>query len=265
MQLKNSSAFGNITDFISTNDPRPTEKPDQPQKSLGHIAFCALHPKANDCTISDEIQIQWEQAALYLLEQSLEKIVKVYSTYGNHALGSHLYVALTEKNYLKWGKEPTNTKEIYDFAARQVIKAILLRAITLQQQRIDDLFENPSLIEEQSLGQIAYATRFPQGTLKPRPSWENAAQYLLYVWYQKTTKDLRGFDDLPWSAHLYVGITSSINQGYEAWNNEPTQLQEDYQIASVRVFNAVFLRVIPLQQQRVNGQPSPESLFPSDS
>lgn len=265
MQLKNASAFGNITDYISTLNPRPTEKPDQPQKSLGEIAFISINSKEEYPTTSKEEKAQWENAVLYLLQQTLEKMTKVYPQYGEYSFGAHLYTALTSNDYLKWKKESSNTKQIYELAAHQVIKAILIRAITLQQDRMNYLFENPLSIEEQSLGQIAYATRFPQNPLKPRPVWENAVQYLLYVWHQKITQALRVFNDLPWSAHLYVGVTSSINGGYEAWSNEPTQVQEDYEIASTRVFNALFLRVIPLQQQQVDGEPSPESLFPADS
>lgn len=265
MQLKNLSSFGNITDYISTHDSRPTEKPDQPQKSLGEIAFLSINSKKEHPTASEEEKAQWENAALYLLQQTLEKMTKVYPKYGEYSLGAHLYTALTSNDYLKWKKESSDTKQTHDRAAHQVIKAILIRAITLQQDRMNYLFENPLSIEEQSLGQIAYATRFPQNPLQPRPVWENAVQYLLYAWHQKITQNLRGFNDLPWSAHLYVGVTSSRNHGYEAWSSEPTQIQEDYEVASIRVFNALLLRVIPLQQQQVDGQPSPESFFPADS
>ena len=265
MQLRNLSAYGNITNYISTLDTRPTEKPDQPQKSLGEIAFISLKSKEEYLTTSKEEKTRWEKAVLYLLEQAIEKMTKVYPQHGDCSLGAHLYVALTSNDYLKWKKESSNSRQAYDLASHQALKAILVRAMTLQQERMNYLFENPSFVEKESPGQIAYATRFPDNPIKPRPSWEDAVQYLLYVWHQKITKSLRGFDDLPWSAHLYVGVTSSINYGYEAWSNEPTQVQEDYQVASTRVFNAVLLRVIPLQQQQVDGQPSPESFFPADS
>ena len=78
---------------------------------------------------------------------------------------------------------------------------------------------------QKSLGEIAYTTRFlkdhfPQD-LKVRLRWEGAAQYLLYVLHQKATGTFKRFKDVPPGAHLYVGVTSSINGGYEAWGNEP--------------------------------------------
>ena len=54
MQLKNASAFGNITDYISTLDTRPTEKPNQPQKSHGEIAFLSINSKEEYPATSEE-------------------------------------------------------------------------------------------------------------------------------------------------------------------------------------------------------------------
>ena len=265
MQLKEHPALGNITTYITTTEPRLLEAPDQPQKSLGEIAFRTIHPKEDYQAAPKEERSRWEKAVLYLLEQTLEKMTKVYSQYGDHAIGSHLYAALTGKNYTEWKEEePANLRAKYNDTADQVIKAILLRGITLQQQRLNYLFENPSYIEEDSLGQVAYAARNPNGDLKPRRAWEDATQYLLFVWYQRVTKALKIFDhSIPWAAHLYVGITTSINNGYGAWKDEQQQLQEDYKIAALRVFNAFLSRVIALQQQQVDGQPSPEAFFPA--
>ena len=134
---------------------------------------------------------------LYLLQQTVEKMTKVYPQHGEYSLGAHLYTALTSNDYLKWKKESGNTKQAYDLAAHQVIKDILIRAITLQQDRINYLFENPLFIEKDSPGQIAYAARFPEKPLKPQRTWEYAVQYLFYVWHQKITQALRGFNDLP--------------------------------------------------------------------
>lgn len=265
MQLKTLPALGNITTYITTTESRPHEAPDQPQKSLGEIAFRSKPIKEDYQALSKEERSRWEKAVLYFLEQTLEKMTKVQAQYGDHSIGSHLYVALTGKNYNEWKEEPANTRESYNYIAEQVMKAILLRFITLQKKHLSYLFENPLYIEKDSLGQVAYTARFPNSdTLKPRPAWEDAVQYLLYVWYQKTTKALKVLDrDIPWAAHLYVGITTSINGGYEAWKNEQQQLQEDYKIATIRVFNATLLRAISLQQQQVDGQPSPESFFPA--
>ena len=266
MQLKEHPALGNITTFITTTEPRPLEAPDQPQKSLGEIAFRTIHPKEDYQATPKEERSRWEKAVLYFLEQTLEKMTKVQAQHGEHSIGSHLYVALTGKNYTEWKEEePANTRESYNRIADQVMKAILLRFITLQQEHMNRLFENPSYIEEDSLGQVAYSARFPNSTtLKPRRAFEDATQYLLYVWYQRVTKNLKIFDhNISWAGHLYVGITTSINNGYEAWKNEQQQLQEDYKIAAIRVFNAVLCRVISLQQQQIDGQSSPESLFPA--
>ena len=264
MLLKDQAAFGNIINYISTTEPRPTEDPDQPQKSLGEIAYSEFDQKKNYQFAPKEEKARWEKAALYLLEQTLEKMTMTHSTYKEYALGSHLYVALTPKNYFDWKELPANTYSTYDHPARQVIKAVLIRAMTLQKKLMDYLYENPAYIDEDSLGQIAFATRFPKSPLKPRPNWEDAAQFLLYVWHQKITKALKGFDNhLSWGAHLYVGIATCRNGGYEAWADEDTQLKEDYEIASVRVFNSTLLRAISAQQQQVAGQPSPESLFPA--
>lgn len=264
MQLKEQPALGNITTYITTTEPRPLEDPDQPQKSLGEIAFLTNHSKEDYQAAPKEERSRWEKAVLYLLEQTLEKMTKVYAQYGEHSIGSHLYAALTGKNYIEWKEEAADMRERYNRIADQVMKAILLRGITLQQQHLNHLFENPLYIEEDSLGQVAYAARNPNGDLKPRKAWEDATQYLLYVWYRKVTKALKMFDQsIPWAAHLYVGITTSINDGYGAWRNEQGQLQEDYKIAALRVFDAFLSRVIALQQQQVNGQPSPEAFFPA--
>lgn len=266
MQLKTHSALGNITNYITTTEHRPLETPDQPQKSLGEIAFSSIHSQKQYRFIPKEEKTRWEKAVLYFLEQTLEKMTKIQAQYGEHSIGSHLYVALTGKNYTEWKEEePANTRAIYNNTADQVMKAILLRYITLQQQHLNRLFEDPSFLEKDSLGQVAYAARFPNSTnLKPRRAWEDATQYLLYVWYQKVTKVLKIFDhSIPWAAHLYVGITTSINGGYEAWKNEQQQLQEDYKIAALRVFNVLLCRVIALQQQQIDGQSLPETLFPA--
>ena len=118
MQLKERPALGNITTYITTTEPRPLEKSDQPQKSLGEIAFHTIHPKEDYQAAPKQERSRWEKAVLYFLEQTLEKMTKVQALHGEHSVGAHLYAALTGKNYTEWKEEAANVRERLWPAAR---------------------------------------------------------------------------------------------------------------------------------------------------
>ena len=68
MHSIDSSAFGKVEDFISTTDEKSLEAPDQPQKSLGEIAFISVFSKKDYEAAPRGTRLQSEKAALYLLE-----------------------------------------------------------------------------------------------------------------------------------------------------------------------------------------------------
>ena len=284
MTTINNSLYGRIEDFISTLDPRPTEDPNQPQQSLGEILFFAINPGSS---YEEAEIIEYEQAALYLLEQWLDNITKPFSTYGEYHWGTHVYISLYKyskpedkksRGHAEWKKISANTKLLYINAANAMIKALMIRVITLQQRRINgdssprSLYPVPMSKKHtnppmQSLGEIAYNTRFLKDDFrnkrfKLQTKWEDAVQYLFYVWYRRTTSAAPYINEFSWGTHLYIGITTSRDNGYTTWGGEPVEIQEAYIIAANTVTAAVLRHTITLQKQRINDQPSDESLFP---
>ena len=47
------------------------------------------------------------------------------------------------------------------------------------------------------------------------------------------------------------------------WHNEMIEIRNSYDIAANRVMEVFLLHMVNLQQQRIDGQPSTESLFPA--
>ncbi len=286
MTTISESLYGKIEDFISSLDFRPIEDPNQLQQSLGEIIFSKINPEAS----YEETKIlEYEQAALYLLEQWLDNITKPFSTYGKYHWGTHVYVSLYKhskpedkksRGHAEWKKISANTKLLYIHAANAAVKALTLRVITLQHHRINgdqsarSLYPVPMSKKHtnppmQSLGEIAYNTRFlkedfQNKSLKLQAKWESAVQYLFYVWHRRTDINAAPYINLySWGTHLYIGIVSSRDYGYTTWGGEPVEVQEAYIIAANTVTAAVLRHTITLQKQRINGQPSDESLYPA--
>ena len=272
-----------IGEFISTTEERPLEQPDHLQQSLGQIAFVTINPKADYQAASNMIKRQHEKAALYLIEKWNKEIVQPFSSYSEYSWGAHLYVGLHSyegKGYTEWVEEmQRDPNKIYRSAASKIIRAILIRAMTLQQERIDGqpsprslypayLKKNQPDPQQRSLGEIAYISRFEKDNFQEKSQvvqskWESAAQYLLYVWHQNTAGVISRFTEYTWGTHLYIGVMSSINDGYDIWTGEPVEIRESYNIAASHV-TGVFLRhIIDLQQKLIDGQPSPDTLYPA--
>lgn len=260
-----------VEDFISTTDPRPVEDPHQPHRSLGQIIFMGLHPQDDLGTLEKDEQMKYEKAALHLLRVWHNKASKPLSPNDEYAWATDLFVAVTTRHHEVWENVSPGGKESYQRAAAKAVKAVLLRSMTDQEVLMNGIFadQKESVFRPLSLGEAAYVARFVKHDFKSKNiivqiKWDSAAQYLLYVWYQKATRSFRRFSDLPWGAHLYVGVKSSLNGGYEAWTAESPDLQASYEIAAARVILAMLLQAINLQQFVVNGTITPETLFPSD-
>lgn len=284
--------LGRIEEFISTTEARPLETPDQPQQSLGQIVFAFFHPKKDYQSAANQTKLQHEKAALYLVEQWKMRITKPFSTQEDRSWGAPLYVGLysddsldpeERKSYQEWKEEGRDMQASYARASTQALKAVLLRGITRQQERVElDPFgeygstsaslylakakDQPEKIL-QSLGEIAYNTRFAKDDFhgkssKTQAKWENAAQYLLYFWHQTVAGVIARYREFSHGAHLFIGINSSRDNGYEMWGNEMVDRRNSYDIAANRVMEVFLLHIINLQQQRIDGQPSAESLFP---
>ena len=272
-----------IGEFISTTEERPLEQPDQPQQSLGQIAFVAINPQKDYQAASNKIKRQHEEAALYLIEKWNEKIIQPFSGYSEYSWGAHLYVGLHShegKGYTEWDEEMfRDPNRIYRNAAPKVMKAVMVRGMTLQQERIDGhpsprslypayLKKNQPDPLQRSLGEIAYTTRFNKDNFQEKSQriqskWESAAQYLLYVWHQRAAGVISHFTQYTWGTHLYIGVMSSINNGYDIWTGEPVEIRESYNIAASHVIGVVLRHTIDLQQKLIDGQPSPDTLFPA--
>lgn len=287
MLRERHSHYGNVEKFITTNEDRPLEKPDAQLMTLGQIIFTSMRPKEDWQEAPPEVQLDHEQAVLYMLEKWLEKITVPFPTHGEYHWGGHLYVSFfsdskpankEQKGQERWEEESMNTREVYVKAAHSAIKGILVRAMTLQQERIDGNFSDRSLYSRtpsaqnpnpkpRSLGEVAYSVRFEKDDFQKKNKdyqikWENAVQYLFYVWHQRTTKAFHVIRDYSWGAHLYIGIFSSRNDGYSIWDMEPVEKKEGYNIAANTVTATLLRHTIALQQQRLDGQPSDESLYP---
>lgn len=288
MNRDRHSHYGSVEKFITTNEDRPLEKPDARQMSLGQIIFSSMHPKDDWHEAPPEVKLDHEQAALYMLQKWLEKITVPFPTHGEYHWGGHLYVSFfndskpvnkEEKGQERWEEESMNNREVYVKAAHAAIKGILLRAMTLQQARIDGDLSDRSLYprvpsvtdpnpEPRSLGHIAHSVRFEKndfqkGSAGFQAKWENAVQYLLYVWHQRMSKAFHVIKEYSWGAHLYIGVFSSRHEGYSIWDMEPVEKKESYNIAANTVTATLLRRTIALQQQRIDGQPSDESLYPA--
>ena len=288
MLRERHSAYGDVEKFISTIEDRPLEKPDQPQKSLGEIIFSSMRPKEDWQEASPEVKLEHEQGALYIFQKWLDKIATPFPTHGEYHWGAHLYISFytyckpgdeEKRGYQDWQEESANNKEVYNKAANSAVKALLLRTMTLQQDRINGNYSDRSLYarvpsvqdpepEPRSLGHIAYSIRFEKDDFQNKPmkfqaKWEDAVQYLFYVWHQRMTKAFHVIKDYSWGAHLYIGIFSSRNDGYSIWDTEPVVNKESYNIAANTVTATLLRHAIALQQQRIDGQPSDESLFPA--
>ena len=272
-----------IGEFISTTEDFPLEQPDQPQQSLGQIAFTSINPKADYQTLPHKAKLEHEEAVLYLIQKWHNQIVLPISQHQEYHFGAHLYINLHTDNSLKeeerkeyedWETESHGVKASYERAANKVCKAILIRAMTLQQEPINgeyppqSLYPTPASREQpnpppRSLGEIAYTTRFETDDFpqKSRSKWERAAQYLLYTWHQRKAKVISHYKEYTWGTHLYIGIFSSRDNGYDIWTGEPVEIRESYNIAASHVIETLLRHTIDLQQKRVDGQPSDESLF----
>lgn len=285
--------LGRIEEFISTTEARPLETPNQPQQTLGQIVFASFDPKKDYQSEANHTKLRHEKAALYLVEQWQKRIAKPFSTQEERNWGPPLYVGLhsddslepeERKSSQEWKEEGRDTKASYTKAAAQALKAVLLRGITRQQERaqIDVLGDyepsnqslylaktkNQSVKTLQSLGQIAYNTRFAKDEFqkkspKIRSKWEEAAQYVLYFWHQRVAGVIAHYTEYTSGAHLFIGINGSRDNGYEMWHNEMVDRRNSYDIASSRVMEVFLLHIVNLQQRRIDGQPSSESLFPA--
>ena len=283
--------LGRIEEFISSTEQRPTEGPDMPQQTLGQIAFLSLHPKKDWQAESAQIKLRYEKAVLYLVQQWQKRIALPFSTQGDHSWGSPLYVGLhsdeslpleERKGYEDWKEAGNEIRLQYRKAAGQALKAVLLRGIDRQEERIIlDPFnglkptskglylakaQGQSTKTLQSLGEIAYNTRFASDGFKKKSQnvqakWENAAQYLLYFWHQTVAGIIAHYSEYTSGAHLFIGINGSRDNGYEMWHNEMVDRRNSYDLAADRVMEVFLLHIVNLQQQRIDGQPSDESLF----
>ena len=185
--------LGRIEEFISTTEPRPTEAPDTPQRTLGQIIFDYFHPKKDYQSEANHTKLRHEKAALYIIEQWQKRIAKPYSTQEDYSWNLPLYIGLNSDESLDpekrkgkddWQEEGKATKLAYRKATGQALKAVLLRGITRQQERIhfDPFSEHKPTPESlylvktkeqsvkmlQSLGEIAYNTRFAKNEFQKR-------------------------------------------------------------------------------------------------
>ena len=287
MQIQGHSAYGNIEKFITTIEDRPLESSDAPQVSLGEIIFTKMRPGQDWQEAPPEVRLEHEQAVLYMLEKWLGNVATPFPIHGEYHWGAHLYISFythckpgdeEKRGYEDWQQEGMNNREVYIKAAHAAIKGILVRTMTLQHQRMYGDLSSRSMYprapsreepnpKPQSLGEVAYRVRFEKDDFQSKPlkfqrKWEDAVQYLFYVWHQRMSKAFHVIKDYSWGAHLYIGIFSSRNSGYSIWDGEPVENKESYNIAASTTTATLLRHVIALQQQRINGQPSEESLYP---